>query len=146
MSQEGGESHQTLGGGKGASSEMAQAGAGGRGAGATLLLPGRFPEPRLTSTGQLDHNSPVLLHSTRKNISKLCKRGPSPTKTSPAVPKQWAPLGCRTTASCPHRDGSAGELPAQDTAAPGLVSPLYLPGFIPGFSLCMSPPAAFPCS
>lgn len=153
MLQEGGKSHQTLVGGKDVGSVMApDLGKVQRSRSwATLLLPGRFPEPRLTSTGQLDHNSPALLLGTR-NTGKLWPNGakrnralspPKPTRCYQSSRHLWD-LG--PPASCPSKDGSVRELPAQDTGAPGLVFPLPSSRYIQGFFLCISPTAASPSS
>lgn len=157
MLQEGGKSHQTLGGaercrvrdgprfGEGAEEQEL-----GHPAAPWELL-GRFPEPRLTSTGQLDHNSPALLLGTR-NTGKLLPNGakrnralspPKPTRCYQSSGHLWD-LG--PPASCPSRDGSVRELPAQDTGAPRLVFPLPSSQYIQGFFQCISPTAAFPSS
>lgn len=112
-------------------------------------LLGRFPEPRLTSTGQLDHNSPALLLGTRDTGKLLLPNGakrnralspPKPTRCYQSSGHLWD-LG--PPASCPSRDGSVRELPAQDTGAPRLVFPLPSSQYIQGFFQCISPTSAF---
>lgn len=150
MLQEGGKSHQTLGGGErcrvrdgprfGEGAEEQELGHPA----APWELLGRFPEPRLTSTGQLDHNSPALLLGTR-NTGKLLPNGAkrnralSPPKTNAVLPKQRASMGsgtaclmsqqgwlCKGAASSGHGSSQACFSSPIFPIHPGLL-PVHLP-------------------